>query len=403
VANTNRIVVTGEPRLAEAIVARVRTVLGAAAVFCPLATARDLGSDGGVFIATAATRAEGDAVALLVQEAHLRRWPSTILVIQAETREPGKDLSSLDRYTAGRFSWPNQAQSLLDEVRRRWPSGSYVEESFWASSADRIRRQLRQTPTLLPLAEDLARAAAREGALLLTGESGAGKTYLARLIHEASPRRGQPFLVVPCGTLGPDLVASELFGRASADHSGQPTAGKLDCAGSGTVLLDEIDALLPDQQAAVLRLLETGDYEPVGSHQPRHSAARIIASSSRNLEEAVRKGSFHAALYYRLKVMSVRLPPLRERVPDIGPLARHLAAEFNASFRKGLFEIHAGTLATLEAFPWPGNIRQLANAIQQAVLRSRGTELRPEHLPQAVRVHVGLTGNSPCRSLNALL
>jgi DNA-binding NtrC family response regulator len=149
--------------------------------------------------------------------------------------------------------------------------------------------------------------------------------------------------------------------------------------------LDEIDTLGLEQQASLLRVIETGEYEPVGSNETKHCMARIIVASNWDLDDAVAQGRFRQDLYYRLNVMSFHLPPLRERVQDVAPLVRGFAARFNTKFRKDLFDVSPPAMDALEAFPWPGNIRQLENYVQQAVLISAGPELLPAHLPPQVR------------------
>jgi transcriptional regulator with PAS, ATPase and Fis domain len=165
-------------------------------------------------------------------------------------------------------------------------------------------------------------------------------------------------------------------------------------AGAGTILLDEIDVLGLEQQAALLRVIETGEFEPVGSNATQLCRARILVTSNRNLEEAVATGHLREDLYYRLNVMSFHLPPLRERVVDIAPLVRGMAARFGTKFRKGLFDVSPETMAVLEVFPWPGNLRQLENCVQQAVLVSSGAELLPAHLPDEVRKYAALAAGS---------
>jgi DNA-binding NtrC family response regulator len=252
---------------------------------------------------------------------------------------------------------------------------------------------LSHTPSLRALAEPIALAASHDVPVLLSGETGTGKTYLARLMHQWSPRRNHRFLIISCGALAANLIESEFFGHVKGAFTGadQAKEGKFAAAGNGTIFLDEIDALGLDQQTNLLRVLETGEYEPVGSNQTRMCTARIIAASNWNLEEAVENGKFRRDLYYRLHVMAFRLPPLRERVQDIGPLAGGMAARFSTKFRKNLTSISPAALAALEAFPWPGNIRQLENVVQQAVLISTGPELLLSHLPPAVQQHAVMT------------
>ena len=264
----------------------------------------------------------------------------------------------------------------------------YLQEPEEESLADRIgQRLLMQTPSLSSLAEPLALAATHNVTVLVTGETGTGKTYLGRLIHECSPRRQNRLMVIPCGALVANLVGSELFGHVKGAFTGadRPKVGKFEAAGAGTALLDEIETLGLEQQAKLLRVIETGEYEPVGGNQTQTCNARVIAASNCNLEEAVEQGRFRQDLYYRLNVVSIYLPPLRERVQDIGPLARGMAARFAQKFSKELFAISTEAMDALESYPWPGNIRQLENVVQQSVLMSSGPELLWPHLPKPIQ------------------
>jgi transcriptional regulator with PAS, ATPase and Fis domain len=238
----------------------------------------------------------------------------------------------------------------------------------------------------MPLIPRLALAATHDVTVLLTGETGVGKTFLARLLHDQSPRRDHPFLVVPCGALAASLIESELFGHSKGAFTGavRSKTGKFAAAGAGTLLLDEIDSLEPEHQAKLLHVLETGQYEPVGSTQVHLSHARVIAASNTDLLEAIRRKKFREDLYYRLNQMTLHLPPLRERKQDIAPLVHHFRERFQAKFRKGQLRLRPEVLAALEDYPWPGNIRELENVMQRAVLVCPGPEMLLNHLPEVI-------------------
>jgi DNA-binding NtrC family response regulator len=382
--------VADDLRLAGSIQAHLRQAFGQPAFHCAFDAIRGhLARDTqGLLLLAAAASPDSEQVLRLVQEVYIQKLPAVLLLVEAEEALRGKGLAGLGPYVAQRLRWPDDAELLVQFLRDRM--GRVCD--FLAAPDEGLeeviaRRLLLLTPSLLPLVERIALAAAHDVTVLLTGETGTGKTHLARLLHDCSPRRQAPFLTVPCGALPANLVESAFFGHLKGAFTGatEKKVGKFEAAGTGTILLDEIDTLGLEQQAGLLRVIETGEFEPVGSNETHLCRARIIVASNWDLEEAVCQNRFRQDLYYRLNVMSFHLPPLRERVQDIAPLARGMAARFNTKFKKGLFDVSLRALDALEAYPWPGNIRQLENIVQQAVLVSSGPELLFEHLPQPVR------------------
>jgi DNA-binding NtrC family response regulator len=385
--------------LANAIQDYLKENLGQPAFRCPIAGIRDLlGPDtDGLLLLAANQPADGEELLRLVQEIRLKQWPPMVLVIEGEGSGPRKELGILDRFGIQRLRWPDEAPALEPMVRELLGRGRNFIGLEDETLVELIRRHLLcQTPSLQMLVEPIALAASYDVPVLLSGETGTGKTYLARLIHDYSSRKKDRFLVVSCGALAANLIESEFFGHTKGAFTGADRAkeGKFAAAGNGTLLLDEIDTLSLEQQANLLRVLETGEFEPVGSNQTQVCNARIIAASNWDLEKAVDQGKFRRDLYYRLHVMAFHLPPLRERIQDIEPLVRGMAAHFNTKFRKQLFDIHPEALAALKAFHWPGNIRQLENVIQQSVLVSSGPELLLAHLPVSVQKHPAAKGQA---------
>jgi DNA-binding NtrC family response regulator len=243
------------------------------------------------------------------------------------------------------------------------------------------------TPDMFETMEDIKIASKHNVTALLIGETGSGKTFLARLIHEISDRRDERFCTVACGALPPDLLESELFGHVKGSFTGaeRDRDGKFAAAGNGTLLLDEIDVLPPEHQAKLLRVIETGEYEQVGSNDTQHSKARLVVASNYNLEDLVNTGSFRTDLFYRLNILSFNLLPLRERPWDIEYLARKFALEHSRTHGIRLRAIENGFLDALRKYQWPGNIREMENVIRRAVLYCQRGVLQLGDLPSSIR------------------
>jgi Nif-specific regulatory protein len=224
--------------------------------------------------------------------------------------------------------------------------------------------------------------------VLLLGETGTGKEMIAKAIHYNSPRREKPFVRVNCGALTGTLLESELFGHVKGSFTGaiRDKEGRFEAANAGTIFLDEIGTMEPHLQVKLLRVLQEREFERVGETQTMKVDVRVIAATNVDLQEEVAKSKFREDLFYRLNVVSIYLPPLRNRREDIPRLIDHFLDKYNDANGRSLRRISRDMLNVLMRYPWPGNVRELENAIERAVVLSKSEDFTEELLPLAVRM-----------------
>ncbi|AJE02752.1 sigma-54-dependent transcriptional regulator [Geobacter pickeringii] len=247
----------------------------------------------------------------------------------------------------------------------------------WVEVAQGVGFLVGTSPAMRRLVSLAHKIATKNVTVLIQGNTGTGKEVLARFIHAASGRAGQPFIPVNCGALPENLLESELFGHEKGAFTGanQPRRGIFELANHGTLLLDEIGDASPQIQVKLLRVLETGEFMRVGGEKPIKTDVRVIAATNVDLEQAIREKTFREDLFYRLNVVRLEIPPLRSRTEDIPQLAEHFVRLFNPDLR-----ISPPALRLLQGYGWPGNIRQLANVMRRAVVLCSDGTILPEHL-----------------------
>jgi transcriptional regulator with GAF, ATPase, and Fis domain len=230
-------------------------------------------------------------------------------------------------------------------------------------------------------------AAAAHSTVLLLGESGTGKEVMARSIHQWSARADQPFVAVNCVALTPELLESELFGHEKGAFTGAVAQkrGKFELANGGTIFLDEIGDLAANLQAKLLRVLQEREFQRVGGMKDIHVDVRVIAATNRDLRQAIQTGAFREDLYYRLNVVPITLPPLRNRPEDLPALIEHFVARYCQEMKRPRFDIEPAAMAALLAYPWPGNVRELQNVIERMVVLLPGPIMRLTDLPTELR------------------
>jgi len=287
---------------------------------------------------------------------------------------------------------PFEIDDLLATLKRVFEHADMSHEvstlrlELGKSAAER-ERIVGSSKPMLEVFKLIGKVASADATVLVTGESGTGKELIAEALHRASKRNPHPLVKVSCAALPESLLETELFGHEKGSFTGAMTMrkGRFETANKGTIFLDEIGEMTLGTQTKLLRILQEREFERIGSNLPIKIDIRVIAATNRNLSEEVEKGKFREDLYYRLNVIHIHMPPLRERKDDIPPLVEHFVAATNARLGTGIEGVTPEALRVLLAYDWPGNVRELENTIEHAAVMSEGPWIGPEALPERTR------------------
>ncbi|MGH7289762.1 MAG: sigma-54-dependent transcriptional regulator, partial [Myxococcota bacterium] len=315
---------------------------------------------------------------------------TTVILITAH----GTTESAVEAMKHGAYDYLTKPCSV-DEIRL--VVGKALEKRELSHENQRLRQQLRDQSAIPTIVGKTARmqeifglvrqVAPTRANILITGESGTGKELIARAIHNLSDRREAPFVTVNCGAIPEELLESELFGHVKGSFTGASAnkPGLFEVANGGTLFLDEIGEMDLLLQVKVLRAIQHRTFQRVGGTSEIHVDVRIVCATNRRLDHEVREGRFREDLFYRLNVIEIQLPPLRERVADLPQLIRHFMEKFSVELSKDVRELDPEVLPALEAYPFPGNVRELENVIERAVTLARTNHITLECLPTTVR------------------
>jgi two-component system, response regulator FlrC len=300
------------------------------------------------------------------------RWPQVPVLLMTAYGQIDLAVQAMREGAADYLPKPFEPDRLLAAVARHYRSGAEAQDG-------EVVAEDAATRVVLDLAR---RVAATEASVLLTGESGVGKEVFARFIHQHSKRAAGPFVAVNCAAIPENLLESTLFGHEKGSFTGAASAqaGKFELASGGVILLDEVSELPLNLQAKLLRVLQEKEVERVGGRTPIKLDVRVLATSNRDLAAWVAAGHFREDLYYRLNIFPLEIPPLRQRRADIAPLARYFLKRHEGVVGRAGFTLSGAALAELTGYGWPGNIRELANVLQRAMILAPGVEIGCEHL-----------------------
>ena len=331
----------------------------------------------------------GDVGGMDILRAARRRYPAPAVLIITGYGTIDSAVEAMKQGASDYLTKPVDPSALLLTLERA------LEHRQLLSELDSLRERVGTlqldnligiSPSMQAIFRTIRRIARTDVTVLITGPSGTGKELVARAIHKHSSRAKNPFLTVNCSALTDTLLESELFGHAKGAFTGAVTAkkGLFEDADGGTLLLDEIGDMEPGAQSALLRVLESGEIRRVGETRTIAADVRVVASTNRDLEEAIREGEFREDLYYRLRVVPIQIPPLAERVEDIIPLTQHFITRFAQKFGRESIRLGSQAADALMRYRWPGNVRELEHAIERAVLLSDSETIDAEDLPPEI-------------------
>ena len=329
-----------------------------------------------------------EADGLQVTDAYRQKAPDTPVILVTAFGTVDGALEAIRRGAADYLSKPYDVDAIKLVVARALKQRALALEnrSLRRGLRDKYRLEnvVGRSEAMLQVFKTAARVASTDATVLIQGESGTGKELVARAIHQSSPRAGGPFVAVDCGAIAEGVLESELFGHARGAFTGAQATrrGLFEEASGGTLFLDEIGDVGPNLQARLLRALQEGTIRPVGANEPIAVDVRVVAATNRDLEQAVKEGAFRADLYYRLDVVAIRIPPLRERREDVPLLAEHFAHKHG---RGEGAAISPAARELMLAYHWPGNVRELENVIARALALNPSGVVLPDDLPEAIR------------------